>query len=198
MSWIQALLDFLAQFNPTAKVAIWENAIRETYRPDDVIIWQNGRFCWVPSPAHVQVTDLGPGLHRRLPFVEVVHEGSVILQTLELQTQHVTSRDGRPVTFACNLAYRVTNYRNHVTKIHDFEHSVKALSEIYLAKHIREHEWAYLALPENQTTLEMSLRKALNKAGRRWGAKFTMVGLVTLVAAKQHHLFQTQENRGPY
>lgn len=195
-SWVQALIDFVAQFNPCFKISIWERGLRETYRPKDITIWSGGKFCWVHTDAHVVLADLGPGLHRRLPFFEVIHSGSVVLQPMSLKTQHVTSADGKSVSFAGNLAYRVTNYRNHVIKIHDFEHSIMVLAEIYLSGHIREHTWEYLS--NNQSLVERSLRRVLNKAAKRWGARILTIGLVTLVQSKQYNLFNTQENRGPY
>ena len=125
MSWIEALLNRIADLWPFVRVAVWERGVRTSF---------------VPFKGAV-VTVLEPGVHRCLWWFEEVMLQVIIEQVYNLPTQSVTCKCGAAATISVNFSFEVTDAKAAVTAVHDLPDSLNGLAMMHVAKKLRDWSW---------------------------------------------------------
>lgn len=187
MNFLATLLEWLKDWWPFYKVAPWEEAVRFTYVPR----YYSGFFKSVERPARVVQTDLKPGLHRRIPWLEEVKPSSVVEDTFEGMIQNITTKDGASVAFKVSIVYEIFNVKKATVEVHDYENSMHSLTMIHMARSARNRTWQ--ELHTNQDDIERDMKKALHDESKRWGTRIKDVGITTLVKSHQVNRFQTNQ-----
>jgi len=124
---------------------------------------------------------LGPGIHWKLYFYHQAEVVNVVDEAVELPPQTVRTRDGHPVTFTANIAYRITDIIAHYT-VEDFTVSTKALAMTHLAKRIRNKTLEEL---NDLDELETSLKGTLTTRFKKWGTEVFDVGFTNFAETKE-------------
>lgn len=127
------------------------------------------RWRWGKNPEALE-----PGFWWRVPLYHAIEICGVVDEAVELPPQTVCTKDGHPVTFTVNIAYRVVDILAHWT-VEDFQASVKALAMTHLAQRVRAAERAELN-GDGLTKLEKSLEGTLTTRFKDWGTKVFSVG----------------------
>lgn len=201
MNWLQVIREWLEFAWPFSKVASWEKAVRFTYLP---AFWRLSFRTELFSPhypgvnlffvelvkkdARVIVTELNPGMHRKLPWIDDVENLSTVADTFEALIQNVTTLDGVSVTFKVSIVYEIFNVVKAHTEVHDYENSMASLTMIHSARSIRKDNWEVVR--SKQDELEQEIKKALHEESKKWGTRIKDVGLTTLVKTEQFNRFQ--------
>ncbi len=126
---MNAFLDLLARFWALFVwwfvVAPWERALRVR--------------------AGSRVREVGPGLHLRVPYLDVIYRQSVRLHFSSLNPQTVTTEDGQTVTFAGIFGYVIEDLRALYQTMSSPDTTMQALVAGALAQYISTHPWAECA-----------------------------------------------------
>lgn len=172
MTWIEALV---------ANVREWIDFIRPFRIPRDYerfVVFRMGLFHRV----------MGPGFGWMWPFgVEEAELVDIREETGNPANQSVTTKDGKTVTFGCNLVYRVVDPQKYQCEVLNFDVSLGTYAMTYLHKRVREQDSADLLM--NQKDLERSLEGTLSTRLKKWGAEIVSVGFTDFVIAKQYRIF---------
>jgi regulator of protease activity HflC (stomatin/prohibitin superfamily) len=187
---LATLKEWLEFVWPFVKVGAWEKAMRGTHLPAYPVFFKDGKFCQI-APASVIQVELGPGMHRRIPWIEEVYNHSVVEDTITLELQNITSKDGEPLTVKVVIVFEIFNVKNATTEVHDYENSLRGISEIHTSRQIRTRTWDELR--ENQEVVEAALKEALHERSKKWGTRVKEVGFSTLVVTEQINRFNVNQ-----
>lgn len=88
------------------------------------------------------VSEYGPGLHFRVPHVDVIYRQSTRLHFSSLDPQTVTTEDGQTVTFAGVFGYVIEDMFKLYQTMQSPETTVQALVHGALAQYISTHPWS--------------------------------------------------------
>lgn len=171
MSWVEAILNRLADLWPFVRIGVFQRGVRTTYIPFRGVV----------------VTVLDPGVHRCLWWFERVINQITVEQVHNLPTQSVTCKCGAPATLSANFTYEVTDAEAAVNNVWDLADSLNGLAMMHIAKKVRG--WTWDELIEHQTDLERSIRETLTTRATKWGVRITAVGITDLVKARSFRLF---------
>lgn len=86
-----------------------------------------------------RVIEVGPGIHFRVPYLDVVYRQSTRLHFTSLDPQTVTTQDGSTITFAGVFGYVVTDLRKLYDSIQSPEATLQSLVQGALAQYISTH-----------------------------------------------------------
>lgn len=165
---VEAILSNLATLLPWRIVHTYERGVK----------FRRGR---------VQMRALDPGWHWFWPMLESIDVVNVALETRNLPTQSVLTKDGKSITFSCNVCYRITDACRMFVAIQDFDSAVEAFAMVHLAGAIGTRTMA--ALKKDREALELELCEGLTAKVADWGAEIEWVGLTDLVDARSYRLF---------
>lgn len=141
------------------------------------------RWTWGQNPEWKN-----PGFHWCVPLMHTFDMTSATEEVIDLPTQTVTTKDGKQVSFSCNVGIKIVDPVAHYCNVHDFDHSVIALAMNHLARRVRDGD--YEALRVDLASLEKSLVNTLETKLKRWGAEVTTVGFTDFVLTRQFRFFQ--------
>lgn len=88
-----------------------------------------------------RVVEYGPGLHFRIPYVDVVYRQTVRLQFTTLAPQTVTTKDGQTITFAGVFGYVIEDLRTLYNTIQHADSTIQSLVQGALAQYIYSHDY---------------------------------------------------------
>lgn len=106
MNIVREALDFLARLLTWWFVVMpWEAAVRVRFGD--------------------RVALVGQGVHFRIPFFDSVYIQNTRLRMMHLQTQTISTRDGKPLTLAGSIGYRIADVMQLYKTLHQAEQTVK-------------------------------------------------------------------------
>lgn len=186
MGWISDLLDKLSVLWPFVRIQVWQRAIRTTFLPSLVLPTRQKPY-YRTIPPRAIVASLGPGVHRRLWWMEEVQNESIVEQVYNLPTQSITTKDDVAVTFSANIRFQISDVVLNLTQVHNFEASLEGAAMVHLAQRVRDWNWKELV--ENQKKLEKSLADTLTTRVKHWGVEIIDVGLTDLVKGRVYRFY---------
>lgn len=83
--------------------------------------------------------EYGPGLHFRVPYLDVVYRQEVRLHFASLAPQTVTTTDGKTVTFAGVIGYEIDDLKTLYATMQNPELTVASLAVGAVAQHLSSH-----------------------------------------------------------
>jgi hypothetical protein len=83
--------------------------------------------------------EVGPGLHFRVPYLDVVYRQEVRLHFSSLSPQTVTTTDGKTITFAGIIGYEIGDVLKLYQTMQNPDLTVQSLAIGALAQHIATH-----------------------------------------------------------
>ncbi len=122
------------------------------------------------------------------PFcIEEESQVVVNVQTRNLLTQSMTTKDEAQVSFSVNVSYQITDAMAYYCEVADFETALDALAMVHLAAKVREKTWTELLA--DQKKMEKSLGDTLTTRVKDWGVEILVVGFTDLVKTRAYRLF---------
>jgi|SRR5690242_6169585 len=119
-AFIELLARFWALFVWWFVIEPWEKALR------------------VRLGKHVR--EYGPGLHFRVPYVDIVYRNTTRLHFTSLDPQTVTTDDGKTITFAGVFGFVIDDLRTLYDKVQHSDSTIQALVMGALAQYIETHD----------------------------------------------------------
>jgi regulator of protease activity HflC (stomatin/prohibitin superfamily) len=132
---IAALRQFLQGLRLWITVTPWEQAIR------------------VRMGKHVKL--LGPGVHTKIPFLDLIYLQSTRMRISDLPRQTLTTQDGKSITLAGQLGYEISNLQKLYCTLHHAEDTITGLSRAEIATFVSDHKMEECT----QTNIECVIEK---------------------------------------
>src|SRR6266566_2406601 len=87
-----------------------------------------------------RVVEFGPGLHFRIPYVDVIYRNTTRLHFTSLDPQTVTSKDGKTITFAGVFGFVIEDLWQLYTTVQHADSTIQSLVMGALAQYIETHD----------------------------------------------------------
>ena len=105
------------------------------------------------------VTLLGPGVHAKVPLLDMIYLQSVRLRMTDLQRQTITSRDGKTITVSGAIGYEIQSILELYRTLHHAEDTIANFARAEIAEYIGRNDAAQCkptAIEAHLKTLEFS------------------------------------------
>lgn len=89
-----------------------------------------------------RATLIGPGVHARIPYFDVIYVQNTRLRMMHLQTQTISTKDSKPLTLAGSIRYRIQDVLKLYQTLHQAEQTVKQCVAAVITEYIVSHELA--------------------------------------------------------
>lgn len=168
---IDLILDLSKWAAPVVWVQPWEGGVRIT---------SLGRF--------QRISAVGPGLHFKVPFLQLIELADVAATTINLPPQSLTSHDGRPVTASGIVKYSIKDVRPLFTAVVDREDVLRDVALGAIAEAIELRTWD--AIMAQRAEIRREIRGAIAKAVNDYGYKIERFTFSDLGAVRTIRLMQ--------
>lgn len=133
---------------------------------------------------------LKPGLRFVLPCgIDKVQVDNVVLATLSLDTQSLTTKDGKAIVIEAFLTWKIIDIRKVLLEVEAVADALTDVASGYIAEQVSCHTWAVVRQPEFSRTL----RKHIQKQAGQWGISVTNVQFSDCALAASYRLW-TQDH----
>ena len=129
---------------------------------------------------------LKPGLHFKIPFFDSVWETTIITQSLEMNPQSITTRNGRNVVVKAIIRFKIEDVKTYLTTISQ-PHDVLIDTTQGMIREIIEG----LTFSEIYG-MDTLLTKKVGSFVRRWGIKVERVTLTDLASINSIRIIQNK------
>ena len=130
---------------------------------------------------------LEPGLHWRIPFLDTVRLINTRLRIASVNCVTVTTRDGKTVTAAATVGFRITDPLKALLTIQQPEDAAAALAQASIAAYLIPRKYDALAIEEMENEVLATLRgSGLD------GMAFEFVRVVDFAIVRTIRLLQEQ------
>lgn len=162
--FIAALRQFLQGLRLWVTVTPWEQAIR-------VRLGKTTRL-------------LGPGVHLKIPLVDMVYLQSIRMRITMLSRQTVSTSEGQAVTVTGAIGYSISDIERLYKTLHHAEDTIMNLASAAVAKHIARSDVAHCT-PE---TIEQGLKGMLDFSG--YGISFERIYICECAVTRTYRVLQ--------
>lgn len=127
-------------------------------------------------------TELGPGFHLRIPYIDRVFKQSIRTRVTWLPRQDLTTSDGKTLTLQGQLGYEISDITKLYEKLHHAEDTVKGMACSAIAEYVTAHTAEECAprVVEAESNKNFSLRK--------YGMAGTKISIVNFTFVKTYRL----------
>lgn len=115
-SFVDAVRNLLSRLRPWVIICPWQQAVRVRLGK-----WQRV---------------LGPGLHLRIPWADLIFVQSVRLRITALGRQTVTTTDGHTLTFCGAVGYSITNIAKLYTSMHHPDDTILNIAKAAIGAYV--------------------------------------------------------------
>jgi membrane protease subunit HflC len=129
---------------------------------------------------------LTPGIHFKIPFLDSVWEATIITQSLEMNPQSITTRNGRNVVVKAIIRFRIEDVKTYLTTISQ-PHDVLIDTTQGMIREIIEG----MTFSEIYG-MDSLLTKKVGAFVRRWGIKVERVTLTDLASINSLRIIQNK------
>lgn len=128
---------------------------------------------------------VGPGLHFIVPFgIEESLEDTVVRTTSYLDTQTVTSIDGKSVNISAILVYKIGNIKRWLLEVDDAEDALHDMTYGIISELAENKAWAEIMRPAFMD----EVTRMVQDEAITWGARVEAVKLADRVQSKSLRL----------
>ena len=173
ISWVQALLDFLAKFWPFVIVYHFERGVR--YWRGRIV---GGRFGG----------NLDPGWYLVVPFWSHIETVPVKPDILKLYNMNITTADDSSLRVRANVRYEIFDATAAWNEVQDYKDNLADEARTHIPRVVRKRE--YKELLADQDTIERECKNEMNKVVKDWGIKVIRVGITDFTKTRDISLAQ--------
>ena len=128
-----------------------------------------------------------PGFRWMWPFrIEEVLVASVALETIRLDPQSLTSKDGVSVVIAVVVTYSVSDVHAYLIRVWNAQNVIEDSALGIVARVVESSTWEQLVKPDFSEDLARQTRRA----ARKWGVDVSNVQVVDLTRSRSIRLIQ--------
>lgn len=136
-----------------------------------------------------KMTELGAGIHLKIPFVHKVFVQNIRLLVIDTPNQTVTTADGRVVTLSAIVGYRIVDIRQMFNSVQNPKDVVSSLAMGAISEYVTSRPAAECAIP----SIEADLTKRLH--AEKWGLEFSLVKVTDFAFVKTYRFITNESNQ---
>jgi membrane protease subunit HflC len=121
-------------------------------------------------------TELQPGLHWKLPFIDKILSHMVKTKTINLSEQTITTKDKQSVVIQCAIKYEVSDVKTLLLEVNDPVDALADMVQGIIRDKIISKNWEDC----NDEALTSEISDAAKKEAKQWGLKIKKVTITTL------------------
>jgi regulator of protease activity HflC (stomatin/prohibitin superfamily) len=163
------LFSLLAEFWST----IWPFNVIQEYQ--NGVLLRLGKFKKV----------LTPGLHFVIPFIDEVMVHHVVVTTINLPSQSVTTKDNKQVVVKGVIKYRISDIKVFLLEVFDAIDAISDMSESIIKRTIMDNDWEQCMSNE----LDDYITKKARHEAKKWGIEILTLTLTDLGQIRSIKLF---------
>lgn len=134
--------------------------------------------------------ELQPGLHFYWPVISEIIELPVARQTVNLPTQALVTRDGKPVAVSGVVVYSIRSAYDAIVKNYDHDDTLSDVSMTAIAEVVLGNTYEQLMEFVRDGTLERELSKRARRRLRAFGFQVDRCALTDVTPCRTIRLFQ--------
>lgn len=152
------------------------------------------RVCCGGFDGDLQVHSLGPGLHWYWPATTNFEVVATALQTDNLPSQTIETRDGQSVTIGAMISYRISDVGKLIPNCYAPMNLIATFAMPAIHKVACSMNWADLKESQRNQTLNTQLRNAVKKKLTAFGVDVESVELTDMTKVRAYRLIQSTQN----
>jgi regulator of protease activity HflC (stomatin/prohibitin superfamily) len=129
-----------------------------------------------PTMKAGKIKILEPGLHWKIPFVDVILSHRVVAKTMDLTEQSITTKDSKSVVVRSVLKYEVDDVATILLEVDSAEEAVKDMCQGILMDAMSERTWEECQGPE----LTKQVKEKIKVEAKKWGIRIKAFTLTDL------------------
>lgn len=138
-----------------------------------------------------KVKVLGPGLHWRIPFVDVISTHMIKPTTMDLSEQTITTRDGQSVVVRGVLKYEVHDVATLLLEVDSPAAAVADMSMGIIRDALVERDWAEC----NDPALPGQIAIKIRREAKKWGINVLQLTLTDLSIMRSIRLMNSYSEK---
>lgn len=171
VGWRRNLPFFRAKLPEEYHYGFWTGRVRHNIRNEKDLNLQQGLYFFIPFIDNV-ITDSQQE--------RVINLGTITVQTNE--------QDSQTMIISPNLRYKIENYYNTYTAVHDYEQSLRDYAISILAEHSRFLSFRDWCSSEKVTDLQKVVKKEIRDTTEDWGLNVMNIYITDSVKTDTHKL----------
>lgn len=128
---------------------------------------------------------LEPGLSWKIPFADKIMEHTVVVSTMNLPSQSLTTRDEKTLVVRGVIKYQVQDIKTLILDVYDPVDAISDMTMGIIKKIIMEKDWQEC---KDNGLDDLITNKARNEA-KKWGLKINQVTLTDIGLIRSIKLF---------
>lgn len=133
--------------------------------------------------------EVKPGFYWKIPFADRVYEDVVIMTTMELPSQTLTTRDAKQVVVKSIVKYEISDVKLFVLSIYDAKDAISDLTQGIIKKMIATMDWDKC----NDNELDNIITKKVRTELKRFGVSADSVTLTNVGLVRSIRLFNEKD-----
>lgn len=128
---------------------------------------------------------LEPGFHWKVPFFDAILHHSVVVSTLELESQSLTTRDDKGIVAKGVVKYQISDIKVFELEVYDAHDGMADMTQGIIKEVLMERSWDECRSPE----IDNIITKKARVEARKWGIEIIKVTLTDLGIIRSIRLF---------
>lgn len=128
------------------------------------------------------VEKIEPGLYIYWPVVTEVEQMPVARQTVNLVTQHLTTKDGVPIVISLMVIFRIQDIVKAVVETWDFMDTIGDVALEATVHSVLTRDWA--ELKQNYDVVQKELTRTVRSALYPYGVKVELAAITDMTTAQ--------------
>lgn len=137
-----------------------------------------------------EVTVLTPGLWWYWPMITTVDVVTTVRDTVDLNGQTFTTKDGKTVLASGMIMYAVSDVRKLLTTAPDYVNTICDVAMNCIHDVLIQHDWEQIRAGINDGSIGKELKKATQRELRSFGIEVISLGLKDLAPVRVFKLVQ--------
>lgn len=110
---------------------------------------------------------LKPGIHLKLPLVEVGHSAHVKPDTMEIESLPITTVDGKTIMIGAGIEFDVTDIRKFLWENNDAPSNMRDIMRMELSDYLEDKEWTDIRKKTTKNAIQKNLQRRFDNLGVR-------------------------------
>jgi len=141
--------------------------------------------------------ELGPGLHWYWPVTSSIEEIPVARQTVNLPTQALVTKDGKPIAVSGVVIYSIRNAMDAIVKNYDHDETLSDVAMTSIAEIVMSNTYDQLVVTIRDGKLEKELSKRARSRLKQFGFQVERCALTDFTPCRTLRLFGDARPPGP-
>lgn len=130
---------------------------------------------------------LEPGFHCKWPIADDVLEQMVVVTTVNLSEQTITTLDNRQLVVRAVIKYEVAEVEKFLLEVNDAVDALSDMSKGIIRDQVKKRKWSEC----NGDELESEINDSIKKEAKKWGLTVKKVTLTDLGEIPSFRLFNS-------